>query len=198
MLKRCTLILVIVLTVAVRSQALAAGLNVELVGHDPLYNRGMNAALALYDHYVYVGNRTDASSVCVGATGLPSGTTCQHPHPGILIVDVKDASKPSIVGEIGPPHAGLVGITTRELRVWPAKKLLVVMDFRCSSVIHACAKGTDKDFPFDISFYDLADPVHPRFTSKYVPTSHDGRAVKPHEMFLWVDPNDSDRALFFL
>ena len=197
MLKRCTLPIIIVLTLAVRSQALADS-NVELVGHDPLYNRGMNAALALYDHYVYVGDRTDGSSVCVGATGLPSGTTCPHPHPGILVVDVKDPSKPSVVGEIGPPHAGLVGITTRELRVWPAKKLLIVMDFRCSSVIHACAKGTDKDFPFDISFYDLSDPVHPRFISKYVPKSHDGRAVKPHEMFLWIDPNDADRALLFI
>src|SRR5690349_19146051 len=134
MLKRCTLSIVIVLMLGVRSHVATAASNVELVGHDPLYNRGMNAALAVYDHYVYVGDRTDASSVCVGATGLPSGTTCPHPHPGILVVDVKDPATPSVVGEIGPPHAGLVGTTTRELRVWPAKKLLVVMDFRCSSV----------------------------------------------------------------
>src|SRR5215813_7073038 len=36
--------------------------NFTLVGHDPLFNRGMNAALAIYGHYVYVGNRTDGSS----------------------------------------------------------------------------------------------------------------------------------------
>ena len=199
MLMRRTLPIVIVVLALARSAANAAtNSNVELVGHDPLDNRGMNAALALYDHYAYVGSRTDASSICVGATGLPSGTTCRHPHPGILIVDVADPAKPAVVGEIGPPHAGLVGETSRELRVWPAKKLLIVMDFRCSAVIHACAKGTDKDFPYDISFYDLADPVHPRFISKYVPTSHDGRTVKPHEMYLWIDPRDANRGLLYL
>ena len=92
MLKHRTLLIVIVLTLLIRSQAAAAASNIELVGQDPLYNRGMNAALAVYDHYVYVGARTDASSVCVGTTGLPSGTTCPHPHPGILVVDVKDPS----------------------------------------------------------------------------------------------------------
>lgn len=200
--KRRALPIVIVVLALARSAAGAASAatpaNVELVGHDPLDNRGMNAALALYDHYVYVGSRTDASSVCVGPTGLPKGASCPHPHAGILVVDVADPARPSVVGEIGPPHAGLVGETSRELRVWPAKKLLIVMDFRCSAVIHACAKGTDKDFPFDISFYDLADPVHPRFISKYVPTSADGRAVKPHEMYLWVDPRDPDRGLLYI
>ena len=172
--------------------------NVKLVGHDPLFNRGMNAALAIYDHYVYVGNRTDSSSICVGAAGMPSGDTCPHPHPGILIVDIKNPANPKVVGEIGKPYAGNIGITTRELRVWPDKRLLIVMDFRCSNAIHACQKGTDAQFPFDIAFFDLTDPEQPRFVSRYVPTSHAGKQVKPHEMFLWVDPSDHGRALLYL
>ena len=172
--------------------------NVQLVGHDPLFSRGMNAALAIYDHYVYVGNRTDGSSVCVPATGLPKTSDCPHPHPGILIVDVNDPAHPKDVGEIGKPYAGKEGITTRELRTWPAKKLLIVMDFRCSSVIHACVKGTDKQYPFDIAFFSLADPVHPKFLSRYVPTSRAGQPQKPHEMFLWIDPRNPDRALLYL
>jgi hypothetical protein len=48
-----------------------------------------------------------------------------------------------VVGEIGPPLEGYIGITSRELRVWPARKLLIVMNFRCSAVIHACTAGTD-------------------------------------------------------
>jgi hypothetical protein len=172
--------------------------NLKLVGHDPLFNRGMNAALAIYDHYVYIGNRTDSSAVCVGATGTPSGDTCPHPHPGILIVDVKDPAHPKVIGEIGKPYAGNVGITTRELRVWPDKKLLIVMDFRCSHVIHACQSGTDAQFPFDIAFFDLTNAQQPRFLSHYVPTSRAGKAVKPHEMFLWTDPSDHNRALLYL
>jgi LVIVD repeat len=172
--------------------------NIQLVGHNALFNRGMNAALAIYDHYVYIGNRTDSSSLCVGATGEPSGDQCPHPHPGILVVDVKDPANPTIVGEIGKPYAGNVGITTRELRVWPDKKLLIVMDFRCSTLLHACQSGNDKQFPFDIAFFDLSDPVKPRFVARYVPTSQKGEAVKPHEMFLWVDPSDRQRALLYL
>jgi hypothetical protein len=156
----------------------------ELVGHDPLFGRGMNAAPALYRNYVYVGNRTD---------GSPG-----HTHPGILIVDVQDAEHPQTVGEIGPPHAAQVGITTRELRVWPERKLLIVMTFRCSSAIHDCPPGDDATFPFDIKFFDLTDPTNPRFISSYVPTSQAGLTVKPHEMYLWVDPRDKERALLWL
>lgn len=167
--------------------------NFTLVGHDPLFNRGMNAALAIFDHFVYVGNRTDGSSTCNGG-----GTICPHPHPGVLIVDVSNPASPQDVGEIGPPFEGNVGITSRELRVWPQKKLLMVMNFRCSSVIHVCPPGNDTTFPFDIKFYDLTDPVHPAFLTSYVPTSRAGLKVKPHEMFLWVDPNNPDRALLYL
>lgn len=92
-----------------------------------------------------MGNRTDGSNVC------PDGSTgCDHPHPGILILNIANPANPDIVGEIGPPFAGNVGITTRELRVWPQKKLLMVMAFRCSHVIHACPAGTDAQFPFSI------------------------------------------------
>src|SRR5207247_2489845 len=172
--------------------------NFQLVGANQLFDRGMNAALAIYDHYAYVGNRTDGSDTC-GVGDPRSGVTpCPHPHPGILITDIADPANPTVVGEIGPPYAGQVGITTRELRVWPQKKLLMVMTFRCSAVIHACPAGNDTTFPFDIKFFDLSDPVHPRFISSYVPTSAAGTKVKPHEMYLWVDPKNRDRALLWL
>src|SRR5262249_26235773 len=167
--------------------------NFQLVGQNPLFNRGMNAAPAIFGNYVYVGNRSDASNTC------PDGTTgCAHPHPGILILNIADPTEPDIVGEIGPPFAGNVGITTRELRVWPQQKLLMVMTFRCSHFIHDCAAGTDKQFPFKIEFFDLSDPANPRFIESYVPTSAAGRAVKPHEMYLWTDPNNPQRALLWI
>ncbi len=135
--------------------------NFTLVGHNALSGveldgnttpRGMNAALALYraggSTYVYVGNRTDGSDTC-GLNDPRRGVVpCPHPHPGILILDATDPSNPSVVGEIGQPYAGQIGISTRELRVWPQKKLLMVTTFRCSSVIHACPPGTDTTFPF--------------------------------------------------
>src|SRR6266545_2978195 len=51
--------------------------NFQLVGRNPLALRGMNAAPAIYGDHLYVGNRTDGSSVCVGG-----GTGCPHPRPG--------------------------------------------------------------------------------------------------------------------
>src|SRR3712207_1864410 len=34
---------------------------IEQVGHDPLRNRGMNAALAVHNGYAYVGYRSDGT-----------------------------------------------------------------------------------------------------------------------------------------
>jgi hypothetical protein len=172
--------------------------NFVLVGQNSLFNRGMNAALAIFDHYIYIGNRTDGSSTCGVGDPRGPGANCPHPHPGVLILDIKDPTNPTIVGEIGPPFEGNVGITSRELRVLPQHKLLMVMNFRCSSVIHACPVGNDTTFPFDIKFFSLKDPVHPQFIESYVPTSKAGVKVKPHEMFLWVDPTNDDRVLLYL
>jgi hypothetical protein len=151
--------------------------NFTLVGHDALFSRGMNAAPAVYRHFVYVGNRTD------GAPG--------HEHAGVLVVNVNDPAKPRVVGEIGPPNEGATGITSRELRVWPEKKLLMVMNFNCSSLIHACTPVPDE---WNIKFYDLSGrhARDPKLISTYVPSAF------PHEMFLWVDPSDRDRALLYL
>src|SRR5262249_60652772 len=67
-----------------------------------------------------------------------------------------------------------------------------------SHVTPACPAGPAAQFPFNIEFFDLSDPVHPRFIESYVPTSAAGRAVKPHEMYLWADPNDAGRALLWI
>jgi hypothetical protein len=180
--------------------------NFTLVGHNALFNRGMNAAPAMFDHYLYVGNRTDGSTRC--GFGDPRRTTtgldsCPHPNAGILIVDVADPANPTVVGEIGPPNAANPSETTRELRVWPQTKLLMVLNFRCSPVIHACAGGAVTP---TFRFFDLSDPVHPELLMEYVPVQvgeedpgdpahHETRV--PHEFFLWLDPKDPNRALLW-
>ena len=45
------------------------------VGHEPLMNRGMNAAGAIHGDYMYIGSRTD-------------GGHEDMPHGGIMIVDI--------------------------------------------------------------------------------------------------------------
>ncbi len=150
----------------------------KLVGHSPLLSRGMNAALAVHGDYVYVGSRTD---------GQP-----QHRNSGILVVDVKDPKNPTVVHEIGPPDAGLVGETSRELRIWPQQNLLIVMNFGCSSLIHACVGGEVKGSRY--TFFDISgeNAAKPKLVATYTPSR------TPHEMFLWVDPQQpAERALMF-
>ena len=38
--------------------------NFQLVGQNPLFGRGMNSAAAVFQNFLYVGNRTDGSSRC--------------------------------------------------------------------------------------------------------------------------------------
>jgi hypothetical protein len=185
-------------------------LNFTLVGHNALSGfeldgnttpRGMNAAPTVFDDLVYIGNRSDGSNSCGDSDPGPGVTpvltptnpdgTCTHVHPGILVVDVADPTSPTVVGEFGTEFVSGAneGQTARELRVWPEKKLLMVMYFRCSRVIHACPQTAQS---FRIRFFDLAaDPVNPPLIATYVPSA------LPHEMYLWIDPKDLNRALLW-
>jgi hypothetical protein len=172
--------------------------NFELVGHDPLFNRGMNAAHAVHGDYVYVGSRTDGSSRC--GLGDPRREedgidTCEHPHPGILVVDASDPSNPTVVNEIGQPFAGNPGETTREMRAWTGKNLLIVESFGCSTVIHSC-NGAPTTPAF--RFYDISDPAEPEFLSQWIPRQANNAIRVPHEFYLWEDPLNPDRGLLWI
>src|SRR6266852_8545294 len=105
---RFTILLVVICVVFMGSELLSVtppgtSQNVPLVGQNTLFGRGMNAAATIFDHFLYVGNRTDGSSRC--GIGDPRRTTtglnsCPHPHPGILILDIANPATPTIVGEI--------------------------------------------------------------------------------------------------
>jgi hypothetical protein len=136
----------------------------------------MNAALALFGGYAYIGSRTDSSG--------------HRTHAGVLIVDVTRPSRPHVVGEILGPAQARPGETSRELRVWRREELLMVMDVGCSA-LHACAGPPPEP---SITFYDLrgARARRPKRVATYHPP------IEPHEMFLWQDPTHPDRALLYL
>lgn len=137
MKSRTVLILVLFLLALAIPAAAQETSNFQLVGQNPLFNRGMNAALTIFQNFLYVGNRTDGSSRC--GIGDPRRTdpnfgldSCPHVHPGILILDIANPAQPTIVGEIPAPlnaSGQPVGVTSRELRVWPRKKLLITIEF---------------------------------------------------------------------
>lgn len=166
--------------------------NVQLVGHNDLFARGMNSALAIAGNYAYIGSRTEGET---------------HKNAGVLIVDISNPSKPSLVGQIKEPDEALLGMTSRELRAVPDKNWLMVLNFSCSTSIHACSRdqqrfsatggAAEKD---NLKFYDISDPRKPRLISTddfgTFPGNRENPA-KPHEFYLWRDPPKNDRVLLY-
>jgi hypothetical protein len=157
----------------------------EQVGHDPLLNRGMNAALAVHGDHVYVGSRTDGT----------------HANAGVLVVDVKDPSKPEVVHELGLQDGQAnVGETSRELRVLPEQELLMVLNHGCSELIHRCANVAitgRSTAPSKVRFYDISgdNEAEPKLVATYSPSRN--APQQPHEFFVWSDPQRPGRVLMY-
>jgi hypothetical protein len=146
----------------------------EEVGHESLQDRGMNAALAVDGDFAYIGSRTDG-----GHTGQPQG--------GLMVVDVSKPTRPRLVTE--EPLYPRAGESTRELRVWRSKNLLIVLNTNCGvgDRLHHCTVPSISN----IRFYDISgrDAKAPRLLHEL--------GVDTHEFFLWVDPKTRERALIF-
>jgi len=162
----------------------AAG-SFELVGHSPLNNRGMNAALAVWGDHAYVGNRSDAS---------------QSPNAGVMVVDISDPSGPEVVGQIGAPNEGMPGGSSRELRILPEQGLLMVLSHACSELLHHCLSPSLSGasyFRSVIRFYDIRGEkaAAPELVSTYQPSRN--APQQPHEFFVWSDPERPGRVLMY-
>jgi LVIVD repeat len=137
----------------------------------------MNAALAVRGNYAYVGSRTDGP----------------EPDRVVYVVDISKPSAPEVVHEIGPPQEGNEGETSREMRIWPEKDLLIVMNLgsNCSELIHWCSLRKVED---NFRFYDISGKraAKPKLVAEYKPSQD------PHEFYLWDDPDQRGRALMFM
>jgi hypothetical protein len=149
---------------------------IEQVGHEPLMNRGMNAAIAVHGDYAYIGSRTDGSHA-----GQPQG--------GIMVVDISRPRRPELLTET--PIDAKPGESSRELRVWRSQDILIVLNTNCGPgpTLHHCSL-TDAEAR-NFRFYDISgrNARHPRLITEM--DQH------THEFFLWEDPNDRSRALMF-
>jgi hypothetical protein len=109
-----------------------------------------------------------------------------QPQGGLMVVDVSQSSNPKLVAGPLDPRPGE---STRELRVWRSKGVLIVLDTNCGvgGQLHWCTVPSISN----IRFYDIRGnkAARPRLIQEF--------KVDTHEFFLWEDPNDSDRALIF-
>ena len=146
-----------------------------LVGHNPLINRGMNAAGALHGDYMYIGSRTDGSN------------NNEH-NAGVMVVNVSNPANPVLVRQMLPPFEANVGESSRELRVWKSQDVLIVLHTNCGGdTAHHCTPPSINNF----RFYDIsgANASNPRFLYQL--------DMNTHEFFLWEDPKNPNRALMF-
>jgi hypothetical protein len=148
----------------------------EIVGHNDLGARGMNAAIALAGDVAYVGARNDSQPV--------------------LILDISDPADPRVVGELGPPDEGLEGMSSRELRAVADLDLLVVLNLKCSVELHGCAVGGAEIE--NLKFFDISERLAPRHVGTHTVQGQGLRRRNPHEFFLWRDPADRARVLVLL
>ena len=143
------------------------------VGHEPLWNRGMNAAIAVHGDYAYIGSRTDG-----GHQGQPQG--------GIVVVDISKPWKPRVAAG---PFDAKPGESTRELRVWRSQDVLIDLNTNCGvgDQLHHCTVPSISS----IRFYDISGrkATRPELLTEF--------KVDTHEFFLWEDPKNRDRALVF-
>ena len=141
-----------------------------LVGHQPLLNRGMNAAIAVHKDHVYAGSRTDFK-------------TPASPKAGIMIVNVANPASPSLVRtiEANPRES------SRELRVWRSQDVLIVLNTNCGGDgAHNCTGNNTSMRFYDIRGENAATPVR---------LFHLARDT--HEFFIWEDPKNPQRAFLF-
>jgi hypothetical protein len=149
---------------------------IEQVGHEPLMNRGMNAAIAINGDYAYIGSRTDGSHA-----GQPQG--------GIMVVDISRPRRPELLTET--PIDARPGESSRELRVWRSQDILIVLNTNCGAgpTLHHCS--TTEPEARNFRFYDISgrNAQRPRLITQM--------EEHTHEFFLWEDPNNRGRALMF-
>jgi hypothetical protein len=148
--------------------------SIKQVGHEPLMDRGMNAAAAIHGDYAYIGSRTDG-----GHEGMP--------HGGIMVVDISEPSAPDLLTE--NPIDAKPGESSRELRVWRSQDILIVLNTNCGvgDMLHHCTQPSISNF----RFYDIsgANASSPQLIRQF--------DADTHEFFLWEDPSNPERALIF-
>ncbi len=141
-----------------------------LVGHQPLLNRGMNAAIAVHKDHVYVGSRTDFKPV-------------ESPNAGIMVIKVTNPAAPEHVRTF----EANAGESSRELRVWRSQNVLIVLNTNCGgNGAHNCTANNTS-----MRFYDIAgaNAATPQLLYDFDEDTH--------EFFIWEDPKNPKRALMF-
>ena len=152
--------------------------NLQLVGSNPLIDpvlsipRGMNAGLAIAGNCAFVGSRNGFQDT--------------------LVLDISSPASPTLVGSL--PH--IPGATARELKALDDLNTLVVENFRRGgdSGVLGIPKGSIVQNALQI--YQVPSPCTSISSANLKATL--ALEDKPHEFFLWRDPQSPNRILAYV
>ena len=146
----------------------------QQVGHEPLMNRGMNAAIAVHGDYAYIGSRTDGGHRASRRAASWSSTSR------------------------AVRAAGGGGAVRREARRVDARAARLAVAGRPDRAQHELRRRADRcttaRSPVDQQHPLLRHLGQRRRSRPQLLTEF---KVDTHEFFLWEDPKNRDRALIF-
>lgn len=129
-------------------------LNMTLVGHTDLGNRGFNADVWVHDGYAYVG-----SWGFQDWSGGGENRFCpDDAHAGIEVVDVGDPAQPNVVAKLQNPS----GTSAEDIVVYTARYgPLAGRDIAVSGIQTCGSSRYDTSLFRGLEVWDVTDPAHP-------------------------------------
>jgi hypothetical protein len=162
--------------------------NFKVVGETIIPNpgerieRGRDGGIAIANDCLYVGNRL----------GRRSGT--EDVPPEVAIVNIRNPRNPRVIGHL----TTILGATSREVRAFSAPlNTLFVQNFRQDPFEDP--QFEDSQAVNNIQIYDVSVCRNPQLTTTVFLDGPEGPDnARPHEFFVWLDPNDPARILLYV
>jgi hypothetical protein len=130
-----------------------SALNMELVGHNNLGNRGYNADVYVHDGYAYVG-----SWGFQDWSGGGENRFCpDQSKSGVEVIDVTDPAQPAVVSKLQNP----ANTSAEDIVVFTARYGGLAGRDIAVSGIQTCGSRYDTSLFRGLQVWDVTDPVHP-------------------------------------
>lgn len=128
-------------------------LNMELVGHTSLGDRGFNADVDVYEGYAYVGHWGFTDWATGNARFCPSGDKA-----GVAVVDVRDPAHPVPVARLRNPE----GTSAEDMNIFTARYgPLAGRDIAAVGIQVCGGSRSDTSFFRGLQLFDVTDPTQP-------------------------------------
>lgn len=128
-------------------------LNMEVVGHNNLGNRGFNADVWVHDGYAYVGSWGFQD----WSAGTKNRFCPDDENAGVAVVDVRNPEQPNVVAKLQNPS----DTSAEDVVVFTAQYGSLAGRDIAVSGIQTCGSRFDRDLFRGLEVWDVTDPANP-------------------------------------